>query len=253
MYINQRLLRIKDWRNFMYNANTHSDKRPNVGVTIAPFIFEDNELKVLVYKRSDDSEVFPSQYSLPNCFFDISKMSNLDEATLSALATKTSVEVPYIEQIHTFAGDYIDPDRVTTVNVAYLALAQKDQVKELHDNKFETKWMSLHVLLKKDLAFNHNEVLEMALQRLNSKAEYTNISTYLLNKNFTIKELREVTEYMIDEKLDNSRFRDRIKKTDIIIEVEGEFQTGVQRPAQLYRRNDDFKGYFYPKSLTKPK
>lgn len=236
-----------------YNSQKYSERRPNVGVTVVPFIFEDKELKVLVYKRGSDSDVFANQYALPNCFFDITEMGNLDEATKNALATKTSVEVPYIEQIHTFSGSHIDPDRITTLNVAYLALAQKDQVKDLHDHKFETKWMSLNVLLKKELAFNHNEVLEMALQRLNSKAEYTNISTYLLNKNFTIKELREVTEYLIDEKLDNSRFRDRIKKTDIILEVEGEFQTGVQRPAQLYCRNDKFKGYFYPKSLTKPK
>lgn len=236
-----------------YNSKKYSEKRPNVGVTVVPFIFDEGELKVLVYKRGVDAEVFADKYALPNCFFDITEMANLDEATKNALATKTSVEVPYIEQIHTFSGSHIDPDRITTLNVAYLALAQKDQVKDLHDHKFETKWMSLSILLKKELAFNHNEVLEMALQRLTSKAEYTNVCTYLLNSHFTIKELREVTQYLIDEKLDNSRFRDRIKKTDIILEVEGQFKTGVQRPAQLYRRNDDFKGYFYPKSLTKPK
>jgi hypothetical protein len=236
-----------------YDANKYSERRPNVGVTVVPFIFEDNELKVLVYKRSADAEVFAGQYSLPNCFFDISLMADLDAATKSALATKTSVEVPYVEQIHTFSGSDIDPTRITTLNVAYLALAQKDHIKELHDHKFETKWMSLKVLIEKDLAFNHKEVLELALQRLKSKAEYTNVSTYLLNESFTIKELREVTEYLIDEKLDNSRFRDRIKKTDIIEEVTGEFKTGLQRPAQMYKRNDSFSGFFYPKSLTKPK
>jgi 8-oxo-dGTP diphosphatase len=236
----------------VYDTNKYSERRPNVGVTIVPFIFEDKELKVLVYKRADDAEVFPSQYALPNCFFDISEMANLDAAAENALAAKTSVEFPYLDQIYTFSGNYIDPDRIITLNIAYLALAQKDQIKELSDNKFETKWMSLSVLFNKELAFNHNEVLKMALQRLNAKAEYTNISTYLLNKNFTITELREVTEYLIDVKLDNSRFRDRIKKTDIITEVDGQFKKGVQRPAQLYSRNDNFRGCFYPKSLTKP-
>lgn len=236
-----------------YDTKKYSERRPNVGVTIVPFIFEDKELKVLVYKRANDAEVFAGQYALPNCFFDISEMATLDEAAANALASKTNVEVPYVEQIYTFSGNHIDPDRITTLNIAYLALAQKDQIKELNDNKFETKWMSLSVLFNKELAFNHNEVLEMALQRLNSKAEYTNISTYLLNKQFTITELREVTEYLMDVKLDNSRFRDRIKKTDIILEVEGQFQKGVQRPAQLYSRNDNFKGCFYPKSLTKPR
>jgi len=75
----------------------------------------------------------------------------------------------------------------------------------------------------------------------------------LLGESFTIKEFKDLTEYLIEEKLDNSRFRDRIKKTDILTPVDGEYKKAANRPAQLYQFNSEYKGFFYPKSLTKPK
>ena len=38
--------------------DNYSDRKPNVGVTVSPFIYEDEKIKVLLYKRSDDSEMF---------------------------------------------------------------------------------------------------------------------------------------------------------------------------------------------------
>lgn len=238
--------------NINYDNSKYNERKANVGVTVVPFIFEDGTLKVLVYKRAKNSEVFADFYSLPNCFFDISLLSDLNEAAKYALANKTNVRMPYIEQVHTFSGSHIDPERINTVNIAYLALAQKDDIEKLDHSEFDTEWLPIDVVKNKKLAFNHNEVLNVVLERLKSKAEYTNISCYLLNSKFTISELREITEYLIDEKLDNSRFRDRIRKSGIISEIEGEFKTGIQRPAQLYSINLDYNGYFYPKSLTKP-
>lgn len=235
-----------------YENSKYSDRKANVGVTVVPFIFEDNTLKVLVYKRDKNSEVFPNFYSLPNCFFDISILSDLNEAAKFALENKTNVRMPYIEQVHTFSGNHIDPERINTVNIAYLALAQKDDIETLNESEFKSEWLPVNDIINKELAFNHNEVLNVVLERLKSKAEYTNISCYLLHSKFTITELRKVTEYLIDAKLDNSRFRDRISKSGIISEIEGEFKKGVQRPAQLYSINFEYNGYFYPKSLTKP-
>lgn len=237
----------------MYDSFKYSSRRPNVGVTIVPFIFDNGELKVLVYKRNSDAEVFANYYALPNCFFDISIHQTLDDAARYAMQNKTNVSIPYIEQLQAFSGSYIDPERIITINNTYFALAQKSDVIELNNKKFETEWVSIDILLNKKLAFNHNEVLITAIERLKAKAEYTNIICYLLPEKFTISELKHLTEYLIDEKLDNSRFRDRISKTDIILEVEGEFKTGIQRPAQLYKINHNYNGFFYPKSLTKPK
>lgn len=235
----------------MYKSEKYNDSRPNVGVTVVPFIYEDNKVKTLIYKRSKDSEVFPDMYALPNTFFDIKLFKTLEESAEFALAEKTSVVLQHLEQIHTFSGLEIDP-RICTVNSCYLSICKKNEIVFLDQNKFEHEWIDIDKALKLNLAFNHSEVLVLAYQRLKAKAEYTPLSALLLEDNFTISQFRELVEYLIDKKLDNSRFRDRVKKTDVLIQVNEQFKTGANRPAQLYRLNKEYKDFFYPMSLTKP-
>lgn len=255
----------------MYQSSKYNDSRPNVGVTVVPFIFEDGIIKTLVYKRASDSEVFASQYCLPNAIYAIKQIklhdeatdtpaalnepktfNTLEEAAQFALLEKTSVKLNHIEQIHTFSGLYIDPERINTVNVCYLSICSKKDIQNVGEMKFECEWMAVESVMKKELAFNHNEVVEMAYARLKAKAEYTALTAHLLGDAFTISEFRTLIEILIDRKLDNSRFRDRIKKSDVLIAQTDQFTTGSNRPAQLYKLNEDYKDYFYPVSLTKP-
>lgn len=235
----------------MYKSEKYNENRANVGVTVVPFIYEDDKIKTLIYKRSSDSEVFPDTYALPNTFFDIKKFNTLEESAEFALAEKTSVKLKHLEQIHTFSGLEIDP-RICTVNSCYLSICKKNEIIYLEENKFEHEWVDIEKAMNLVLAFNHNEVLVMAYQRLKSKAEYTPLSALLLEDLFTINQFREIIEYLIDKKLDNSRFRDRVKKTDVLIQADNQFKTGPNRPAQLYGLNEEYKDFFYPMSLTKP-
>ncbi len=238
----------------MYNTEKFNSRRPNVGVTVAVFKFSENSIKVKVYERANDAEEYAGFLSLPNCFYDILIHNNLEEAAIYALRTKTNIKIPFFEQLETFSGNYIDPNRINTVNVAYLAIINEEEEFEYQDDSYKTYWLDVEeVINSKELAFNHKEVLISAYKRLKFKAEYTPISCHLLGDTFTIKELRELTEQLIEEKLDNSRFRDRLKKSGMLIEVQGEFKKGANRPAQLYKLNSDYNGFFYPKSLTKPK
>lgn len=253
----------------MYQSSKYNDSRPNVGVTVVPFIFEDGIIKTLVYKRASDSEVFAGQYCLPNAIYAIKQIKlpdedrdtsndgpktfdTLEDAAQFALLEKTSVKLNHIEQIHTFSGLYIDPERINTVNVCYLSICSKKDIKTVGDSKFECEWMAVGTVMNNALAFNHNEVIEMAYARLKAKAEYTALTAHLLGDAFTISEFKTLVEILIDRKLDNSRFRDRIKKSDVLIAHTDQFTTGSNRPAQLYKLNEDYKDYFYPVSLTKP-
>ena len=118
----------------MYQSQKYNDSRPNVGVTVVPFIFEDGIIKTLVYKRASDSEVFAGQYCLPNAIFDIKKFNSLDETAQFALIEKTSVKLNHIEQIHTYSGLYIDPDRINTVNVCYFSICSKKDIQNVYSH-----------------------------------------------------------------------------------------------------------------------
>lgn len=236
-----------------YDSDKYSASRANIGVTVVPFIYENNVLKVLVYKRNENAEEFPHMLCLPNAFYDLTKgFTNLNQCAEYALAEKTNVKLNFIEQLATFSGDYIDPNRINTVNVAYFSLCRKEDIEHVGENsKFDSFWMSIDEALATEFAFNHGEVLKTAYNRLKAQSSYTPIAALLLDKQFTILEFKTILEYLLEETLDNSRFRDRIQKSDVLIGKD-EYKKGNNRPAQLFELNVSAKDIFYPKSLTKP-
>lgn len=236
-----------------YQASKYDHLRPNVGVTVVPFIYKDESLKVLVYLRPEDADEFPGAYALPNCFYNIEKHENTEQAANEALSLKTSVSIPYLEQLHTFSGNHIDPNRINTINICYFALLRENNILPSGSGQFETKWVSVEYALNNlDFAFNHKEVLEKAYDRVKAKAEYKPVACFLLKKKFTIAKFRDITSDLLGITLDNSIFRDKIKQSDILIECTGEKDTETSgRPAQLYSFNSGHTGYFYPRALTK--
>lgn len=238
----------------MYQTDKYAHTRPNVGVTVAPFIYKDEKIKVLLYKRSNNAEVYQGSYSLPNRFFDITEFPNLEDAAHFALKEKTNVDIPHMTQFHTFSGQYIDPTRIITVNSCYYSILREEEVSVgEEEGEFETEWVDIEDAMTLDLAFNHNEVLEMAYQKVKAAAEYTTAPIHFLAKKFTIRELRILTSLLIEQALDDSRFRQRIEKTGILIKCEGEMKKGANRPAQLFEYNEAYDGFFYPRSVTSPR
>lgn len=235
-----------------YNTDQFSHTRPNVGVTVAPFIYKDGKIKVLVYKRSKDSEVFPDCFCLPNRFFDITEFQDSDSAAYYALEEKTNVKIPHMQQFKTFSGTYIDPERIVTVNICYYSILREDEVSSVSlEQPFETFWMNVEDALKLNFAFNHNEVLALAYEKMKSSAEYTTDPIHFLPEEFTIAELRDLVSLLLDIELNNSRFRDRVEKSGILTKCEGKKRQSANRPPQLFTFNKNFNGFFYPRSLTK--
>ncbi len=86
----------------------------------------------------------------------------------------------------------------------------------------------------KSLAYDHDEMLKTALERLQGKLSYTTIARFLVNKNFTLSELQQVYESILQTTFDKRNFRKKILSLGIVVET-GERQSGVKnRPAQLY-------------------
>ena len=95
------------------------------------------------------------------------------------------------------------------------------------------KLFSLHNLPK--LAFDHQKILDYALQRLQYKLEYTNVVQYLLPENFTLTEMYEIYEIVFQKEFDIRNFKKKILKLDIVEETGEKVIRGVHRPAMLYR------------------
>ena len=88
------------------------------------------------------------------------------------------------------------------------------------------------------LAFDHDEIVQVALWRLRIKTEYSSIAHRFLGTEFTLTQLRRVHEAILGSTVDPANFRRQMLASGTLIDTD-EFLTGTaHRPAKLYRFRD---------------
>lgn len=156
----------------------------------------------------------------------------LEQAAYRELEEETKVKNTYLEQLYTFSDVNRDP-RGRVISCAYMALMRHEDINaKAESDAKEVKVFSMDSLPK--LAFDHKKILSYALQRLRYKLEYTNVVQYLLPKQFTLSELQQVYEIVLDEELDVRNFRKKIDKLGIVKETGERVVRWAHRPAMLY-------------------
>ena len=98
---------------------------------------------------------------------------------------------------------------------------------------WQPKWFSANEI--NDLAFKNNIVIEKALERIESKLQYSNVAYSLLPNEFTLRELQETYEAIIGKKFDRRNFRKSMLDNNIIIQNGNFRKSGPYRPAVLYK------------------
>src|SRR3989344_540601 len=214
------------------------------------FTIQDNELKVLLIKRTNPP--FKDYPALPGVF--LLKNESARDAAVRALQTKAGlprqvkagVKVGYLEQLYTFDSRFRDP-RGHTISITYFALVPHDSLKINQNKKLQSP--KLYPLNKPGhLAFDHKEIISLALMRLHSKLQYTNVVYSLLPKYFTLFELQNTYEIIFGKKLDKRNFRKKYLSLGLIKSTRMRREGIRQRPAQLYefrsRKPEALKKFF---------
>lgn len=211
----------------MSEANTRYE-RPSVTVDVVILSVVEGQLKVLLIKRKNWP--FEGMWAIPGGFVDMDE--SLEDAAARELYEETGVEGVYLEQFYTFGRPDRDP-RTRVISVAYLALVDAGRLQpRAADDAAEVGWFSVHN--PPPLAFDHDDILRRALQRLRHQLESTTLGSLFMPEEFTLSELRQAYEVVLNEKLDSRRFRHRILAADIL-EATGTRRGGGRRAARLYR------------------
>jgi 8-oxo-dGTP diphosphatase len=214
---------------------TYEYARPAVTVDITIFTVRNDELNVLLIKRAE--QPFQGEWALPGGF--VMEDEGLEEAAARELVEETGVSDVYLEQLFTFGAPGRDP-RGHTVTVAYSALIPSDNLELTASTDAEgVAWFAIDKL--PDLAFDHDEILEVAHDRLVAKLEYSTIAFQLMPESFTLTELQHVYELIERKEIDKRNFRKRILALDVIEPTGEEKREGPHRPAKLYRVIDRSK------------
>ncbi|MBI3760582.1 MAG: NUDIX hydrolase [Chloroflexi bacterium] len=211
--------------------------RPTMSVDVAILSLRENDLQVLLVRRG--AAPFKGKWAIPGGF--VKPDETLQAAAVRELEEETGVRDVYVEQLYTFGDPGRDP-RGRVITVAYFALVPAHAAREPRggDDAAEARWWSMYQL--PDLAFDHAEILEYALQRLRNKLEYTAVGFQLLPAEFTLSELQTAYEIVLGEQLDKRNFRRRILEAKVIRETR-KYREGVGgRPAKLYRYREERRG-----------
>lgn len=198
-----------------------------VAVDIVIFTIQSGELRILLVKRGIPP--FENQFAIPGGF--VLENEGLDEAALRELREETGVADVYLEQLYSFGDPGRDP-RGRVISVAYFALIAADRAPLIAgSDAAEARWWPMGRLPA--LAFDHAKILEYSLQRLRNKLEYTTVGFQLLPSRFSLTELQEVYEAILDKKLDKRNFRRKLALLKILRPTR-EFRHAGRRPARLY-------------------
>ena len=204
---------------------------PLLAVVVVILTVVDDDLRVLLIRRS--AEPFREFWALPGGL--LADGESLDRAAARKLLDETGVQDVYLEQLYTFgelsrSEDGSGPQR--GVAVAYFALVQHKQVRLRDIATWHPAWHSAYKLPR--LGFDNNSVVDYAARRVRSKLEYTNVAYSLLPRQFTLSELQQVYEAILDREMDKRNFRRRMLSLGIIKPAGGTRMEGAHRPAQLY-------------------
>ena len=203
-------------------------RRPSVAVLVVIFTVVDGALQVLLIERS--APPAEGQWAIPGGA--ILHGETMEQAAVRKLAEETGVTDVFLEQLYTF-GD-LDPSPLDgSVGVAWFALVESAAVRLAQRTAWRPKWWSLDQL--PPLAFDNEQVIDVARTRLINKLQYTDAAYSLLPTTFTMRELQEVYEAILGRPLDKRNFRRRLLTTDFITATSEQRKEGRHRPARLYR------------------
>lgn len=206
--------------------------RPAVSVAVDCVVFgldEEAGLQVLLIERG--WEPFAGRWALPGGFVEADE--GLDAAALRELAEETGLTRVYLEQLYTFGEPGRDP-RGRVISVSYYALVRgSEHPPRSGSDARRAAWFP--VRRPPPLAFDHAEVMAVALRRLQGKVRYEPIGFELLPRKFTLSQLQRLYEVVLERPLDKRNFRKKILGMELLVPLE-ETETDVaHRAARLYQ------------------
>jgi 8-oxo-dGTP diphosphatase len=221
-------------------------ERPSVAVDVALLAAFDGALTTLAIRRAEHP--FKGRWALPGGFVRMDE--SLDAAASRVLATKAGLSQVFLEQLYTFGAPRRDP-RTRVISVAYYALIERARFAAARGKSGDPAIARVIVPWEGETggpvelvdaagepmapAFDHAEIVGMAVKRIRGKLDYTPIGFQLLPDRFTLYELQRVHETVLGRPLNKDSFRRRMLASGQL-EATGESEKDVDhRPAELYR------------------
>jgi Uncharacterized conserved protein len=216
---------------------------PHLSIDCVVFGFHDGVLKVLVLEWKDTGE-----WCLPGGF--IQNEEHIEDAAIRIVKQRTGLENIYLQQFHTFgdplrqrgkngtkipkgakSGSWINKRFVT---IGYWALVEYSKVVPMPD-QFSSNYQWSEISKVPKLILDHKVILDKALQSLRLQLNDYPVGKDLLPEKFTMPELQQLYETLLDKKIDRRNFQKRILSLDILEKLKERKKGGAHKAPFLYR------------------
>ena len=202
---------------------------PSVTTDCVIFGFDGVKLKVLLVERG--MAPYKGRWAFPGGFLNMDESA--EEGALRELKEETGLEGSYIRQFHTFSNPQRDP-RERVITIAYYALVRMQEVKG-GDDASDARWFALDEV--PPLAFDHDQILRKAEKTLRQQIHFEPVGFELLPEKFTIKQLQNLYEAILDMRFDRRNFYNKMRRLGML-ELTGDTANPSQRrEANLFSFN----------------
>lgn len=227
--------------------------RPSLATDVVLFTLRNGELHLLLIKRGQNPH--KGSWALPGGF--VQEYEPIAECASRELEEETGVELSLLEQFGIFDRKGRDP-RGWYVSVAFFAITPSADLRlKAGTDAAKAKWFPV-AKLPSELAFDHDEIIQAALDELRKRADRFDQSILkpvfaMLPDTFTLSQMQEAFDTLqglrdgygddtSDKRTSDKRnFRKKVLASDFVEEVPGQQLRGSHRPAQLYRPRADMR------------
>ena len=219
-------------------------KGPHVAVDVALLTVvpgdtkQEYQLAFLVHKRRDG--LAKGEWALPGRM--VRENERLEDAVEIALEDKCGIKGVKPIQLYIFDDPTRDA-RGWVMSVAYLAVEREDVVNDaLEKNKtldlgYFRSGPGIKLVLpngQEELPFEQGAIVEKSVEELRRRYKSRPDPDRLLDRTFTLHQLRKVHEAIAGSEIDKDRFRRRMER---LLDPLDSFSSGsVGKPAQLFKR-----------------
>ncbi|MFS9434471.1 NUDIX domain-containing protein [Citrobacter sp. C348] len=218
---------------------------PLVTVDSVLFTVHQQALCVLLVERANQPQ--KGRWGLPGGFIDMAHDDSTRATALRKLTEKTGVSPSWLEQLDTFSGPDRDP-RGWSLTITWFALIAWVDCEPHIASVSDARWVPVDKLADYPLAFDHQAIIDAALNRLRQKTKYSLLPVYCLPDTFTHGQLQEATEVILGQPIQRKSLIRRFEASDMFEDTGESMATGT-RKARLWRRKPGVDFHLFSRNL----
>ena len=205
------------------------DEYPKIHVAVdcVIFTYDEEQLKVLLYPRNIEPR--KGDWSLMGGF--VGDRESLEDAARRVLQQTVGLSNIFMEQVHGFSKPNREPDE-RVISMAFYALISNDLHNRELVEEHSGEWYPITKL--PPLIFDHREMINAALQRLQYKASYELIGRELLPERFTLTQMNNLYNAIFQRTFDQGNFRKKIASLKVLIQTPYKDTSTSKKGAYLY-------------------